>query len=80
MSGGEGEEAKIDAAEQARLANSKGIDEYYDDNYEAKTLEDSKISKRNISFYAVLGNYSYKRYNVHFLSDDVIIYVTGNKY
>ena len=28
----------------------------------------------------MLGNYSYKRYNVHFLTDDIIIYVAGNKY
>ena len=58
----------------------KGIDEFYDPGYEAKQLADSKISRRNVSFYAVLGNYSYKRYNVHFLTDDIIMYVAGNKY
>jgi hypothetical protein len=43
-------------------------------------LEDSKISRRNVSFFDVMGQHSYKRYNVNFLEDDIIIFITGNKY
>ena len=70
----------MDEEERARLANMKKIDEFYEDGYKAKELADSGISKRNVAFYAVLGNYSYKRYNLHFLTDDIIIWVAGNKY
>jgi len=38
------------------------------------------ISRRNIRFNGVMGQQSYKRYNVHFLEDDVIIFAVGNKY
>ena len=58
----------------------KGIDEFYEDKFEAKQLVDSKISKRNAEFYAVLGIPSMKRYNIHFLTEHIIIFVTGNKY
>ena len=43
-------------------------------------MEDSKISRRNLAFFGVMGQYSYKRCNVNFLEDDVIIFITGNKY
>lgn len=58
----------------------KGIDEFYPKDHIEKPLEDSKISRRNISFYGVMGQHSYKRYNVNFLEDDIIIFITGNKY
>jgi len=56
------------------------FDEYYPEGHQEKVLEDTPISKRSHEFYGVMGNQSYKRYNLHFLEDDVIIYVTGNKY
>lgn len=56
------------------------IDEYYDLNWEDKPLEDSRISRRNVKFFTVMGQSSYRRYNIHFLEDDTIIYIVGNKY
>ena len=81
----DGEEVKEedpaeDSEEIRRKANMKGVDEFYDEGYVAKQLVDSKISKRNADFFATLGIPSMKRYNIHFLTDDVIIFVTGNKY
>jgi WD40 repeat protein len=32
-----------------------GKDEFYDDNHVEKVLEDSKISRRNASFFGVMG-------------------------
>ena len=58
----------------------KPIDEFYPDDYEAKNLPDSKISRRNFAFHGVFGIPSMKRYNIHFLSSQEIIFVTGNKY
>jgi len=58
----------------------KAIDQFYPPNYQVKELEDSKISRRNFAFHAVLGMPSMKRYNVHFLSANEIIFVSGNKY
>ena len=55
-------------------------DEFYPDNHVEKVLEDSKISRRNISFYGLMGFQSFKRYNLHFLSDNVIIFAVGNKF
>lgn len=56
------------------------VDEYYEKNHVDKPLEDSAISKRNTKFYAVLGQSSYRHYNMHFLEDDIVIYIVGNKY
>lgn len=58
----------------------KRVDEFYPDDYVAKPIADSKISQRNAKFYSVMGFPSMKRYNVHFLTDDDIIFVVGNKY
>ena len=41
---------------------------------------DSSISKRNSKFYGCYGLQSFKRFNLHFLEDNKIIYVTGNTY
>ena len=64
----------------ARRANQKAIDEFYPEDYQAKQLVDSQISKRNFAFHGVLGMPSMKRYNIHFLNPHEIIFVTGNKY
>lgn len=66
--------------ELARKANIKAVDEFYPSGYSAKTLPDSQISKRNFAFHGVLGMPSMKRYNLHFLTGQEIIYITGNKY
>ena len=58
----------------------KAIDEFYPENYVAKNLADSSISVRNSEFFATLGIPSMKRYNIHFLTDSIIIFATGNKY
>ena len=58
----------------------KAVDEFYAEDYEAKVLPDSKISRRNFAFHTVLGMPSMKRYNIHFLNPTTIIFVTGNKY
>jgi len=76
---------KEGAAEKANekeeeLTFFKGIDEFYPKGHIEKPIEDSKISRRTISFFDVQGQYSYKRYNVNFLEDDVIIFITGNKF
>lgn len=70
----------VDDAELADRANRKAVDEFYPDGYTAKNLEDSKISRRNFAFHGVFGIPSMKRYNIHFLSPHVIIFVSGNKY
>lgn len=46
----------------------------------AKELADSKISRRNFAFHGVFGIPSMKRYNIHFLTPHIIIFVSGNKY
>lgn len=69
-----------DEEEAARRANAKGVDEFYNDGYKAKELPDTKISRRNFAFHTVMGMPSMKRYNLHFLNPNEIIYVTGNKY
>ena len=75
-----GEEEKLDDEEIARRANRKAVDQFYPEGFKAKSLEDSKISKRNFAFHGVLGIPSMKRYNIHFLSQNEIIFVSGNKY
>ena len=72
----EGEEGEEE--EEAKFA--KGVDDYYERDYVEKQLEDSRISTRNIKFFAALGQSSYKRYNLNLLDDDVIIFIVGNKY
>ena len=59
---------------------AKPLDEFYPDNYKAKELPDTQISRRNFAFHGVFGIPSMKRYNIHFLSSHEIIFVTGNKY
>lgn len=59
---------------------NKAPNEFYPRGHIEKPIEDSKISRRNIRFHGVMGQQSYKRYNVHFLEDDLIIFITGNKY
>ena len=66
--------------EAAKRANMKALDEFYPEDFTAKVLPDSKISRRNFAFHTVLGMPSMKRYNVHFLNPTTIIFVTGNKY
>lgn len=66
--------------EEVEVVFSKAIGECYDEDWVDKPIEDSKISRRNIRFYNLMSQQSTKRYNVHFLEDDLIIYITGNKY
>lgn len=57
-----------------------GKDEFYPENHVEKVIADSTISRRNVAFYSCVGQMSNKRYNLHFLEDDLIIYTTGNTY
>ena len=57
-----------------------GKDEYYPDNHVEKVLVDSHISRRDFAFHGLMGFQSFKRYNLHFLTDNTIIYTVGNKY
>ena len=57
-----------------------GIDEFYPPGHVEKPIEDSTISKRNQQFYGCYGLQSFKRYNIAFLEDNVIIYAAGNTY
>lgn len=56
------------------------LDEYYPKDHKEKTIADSSISKRNAQFFGCYGITSFKRFNLHYLDDNVIIYVTGNTY
>ena len=56
------------------------IGETYPDDHIDKPIPDSKVSRRNIRFFGLMSQQSTKRYNVHFLEDNMIIYITGNKY
>jgi WD40 repeat protein len=57
-----------------------GIDEFYPDGHIDKPLEDSNISRRNKRFFGCQGIQSYKRFNLHYLEDNVVIFATGNTY
>lgn len=57
-----------------------GKDEYYPDNHVEKVLVDSHISRRDFAFHGLMGFQSFKRYNLHFLTDNTIIFTVGNKY
>lgn len=57
-----------------------GDDEFYPEGFIDKPLEDSSLSKRNKKFFGCHGLTSYKRFNLHYLEDHVIIYATGNTY
>lgn len=57
-----------------------GLDEFYPDDYVDKVIPDTSISRRNQKFYGCYGGQSFKRFNIHLLEDDVIIYATGNTY
>jgi cilia- and flagella-associated protein 44 len=57
-----------------------GIDEFYPADHIEKVLKDGTISRRNSKFFGVMGHMSYKRFNLHFLEDQVIIFTSGNKY
>jgi hypothetical protein len=76
---GEEGEAKKPVVEE-EVEELMGIDEFYPEDHVEKVIEDSPISTRNIQFTAALGQNSFKRYNIHFLEDDVIIYVASNRY
>lgn len=56
------------------------IDEYYPDNHIEKEIEDTSISRRNQKFYGCYGMQSFKRYNINYLEDNVVIYNAGNTY
>jgi hypothetical protein len=56
------------------------IDEYYPKGHVEKQIPDSSISKRNYKFYGCYGMTSYKRFNIHLLDENVIIFATGNTY
>ena len=56
------------------------LDEYYPDGYKEKVIEDSSISRRNFKFFGCYGITSYKRFNLHYLEETVIIFATGNTY
>ena len=66
--------------DEVEFVFDKGPNECYPDGYVDKPIEDCKISRRNVSYYNLMSQQSTKRYNVHFLDDDLIIYITGNKY
>lgn len=57
-----------------------GIDEFYPKDHKEKEIPDSTISRRNVQFFGCYGISSYKRFNLHYLDDSVIIYATGNTY
>ena len=57
-----------------------GIDEFYPKDHKEKEIPDSTISRRNVQFFGCYGISSYKRFNLHYLDDNVIIYATGNTY
>jgi WD40 repeat protein len=57
-----------------------GEDEFYPDGYIDKPIEDTTISRRNKHFFGCYGQQSFKRYNLHFLEDHIIIFATGNTY
>jgi WD40 repeat protein len=56
------------------------LDEFYPDDHIDKPIPDSSISRRNIRFFGCYGMQSFKRFNLHFLEESVIIFVTGNTY
>jgi hypothetical protein len=56
------------------------IDEFYPKDHKEKVIPDSTISRRNQKFFGCYGINSYKRFNLHYLEDNVIIFVTGNTY
>lgn len=73
--------SKLEAAQEDEAqTQAKAIDFYYPENHVEKKLVDCHISRRNARFYGVMGFQSYKRYNIHFLTDKVIIYTVGNKF
>lgn len=54
--------------------------EYYPDGHMEKVAEDSQISRNYIKFINCYGKESFKRFNLHLLEDDTIIYAIGNMY
>jgi hypothetical protein len=57
-----------------------GIDEFYPDGHVDKPIEDSAISRRNKRFFGCYGIPSEKRFNLHYLEHNVIVFATGNTY
>jgi len=57
-----------------------GFDEYYPKNHVEKVIPDSSLTKRNKRFFGCYGLTSYKRFNIHYLENNVIIFSTGNTY
>jgi cilia- and flagella-associated protein 44 len=65
---------------EAPVEKVMGIDEFYPKDHKEKEIPDSSISRRNVQFFGCYGISSYKRFNLHYLDDNVIIYATGNTY
>ncbi len=57
-----------------------GADEYYPDSHKEKIIEDSSISRNYTKFLGCFGKESFKRYNLHQIEEDIIIYAIGNMY
>lgn len=62
------------------LEKVMALDEFYPKGHLEKEIPDSSISRRNQKFFGCYGINSYKRFNLHYLEDNVIIYATGNTY
>ena len=65
---------------EAQVEKFMALDEYYPKDHKEKTIPDSSISKRNAQFFGCYGITSFKRFNLHYLDENVIIYATGNTY
>jgi WD40 repeat protein len=58
-----------------------GVEEFYTENHLEKELPDSLIPAKKVSkFVQCQGIQSYKRYNLSFLDEKHVIYITGNTY
>mmetsp|Transcript_1195 Transcript_1195/g.1216 ORF Transcript_1195/g.1216 Transcript_1195/m.1216 type:complete len:265 (-) Transcript_1195:4629-5423(-) len=55
-------------------------DEFYPEDHVDKIIDDDPISRRNKQFFGCYGQQSFKRFNLHFLEDEVIIFASGNTY
>lgn len=56
------------------------LDEYYPKGHQEKLIPDSSITRRNQKFFGCYGMTSMKRFNIHHLEDNVILFATGNTY
>ena len=73
------EEGEEEEAEEEKVQRM-GIDEFYPEGYVDKELPDSAISKTNSKFCSIFGVDSFKRYNLHFLTEQTVIFANGNTY